>query len=195
MEKSGCQVDRPSSPGLHVHPSQPDRLSDAQESELLVELRLAGRRRPGDHDRHRTVSGDALQSQCRSCLRFGRADHAGRELRLADAVHACQRRLHVLPVGLHPHVPGAVLRLIPGAPRGAVVHRPVPLPRHDGDGLRRLHPALGPDELLGRHGDHQPVLGGPVLRRRHRAVVAGRLRGRQSDIEPFSTPFTSCCPS
>ncbi len=36
----------------------------------------------------------------------------------------------------------------------------------DGDRLHGLRAALGPDELLGRHRHHQPVLGHPAGRRR-----------------------------
>ena len=42
------------------------------------------------------------------------------------------------------------------------------LPADDGDRLHGLRAALGPDELLGRHRHHQPVLGHPAGRR-HRS--------------------------
>ncbi len=45
-------------------------------------------------------------------LQFHRAHHARRELRLAAALSALQRRLDVLPRRLHPHVPRHVLRLL-----------------------------------------------------------------------------------
>ena len=71
-------------------------------------------------DHHRRRAGDALHAACRYRLQFRRADHARRELRLAVALPARQRRLDVLPRRLHPHVPRHVLRLLQGAARGAV---------------------------------------------------------------------------
>ena len=47
------------------------------------------------------------------------------------------------------------------------------LPADDGDRLHGLRAALGPDELLGRHRHHQPVLGHPARRRDHREPVSG----------------------
>ena len=55
----------------------------------------------------------------------------------------------------------------------------------DGDGLHGLCAALGPDELLGRHRHHQPVLGHPGGRRERRDLALGRLRRRQPDAEPL----------
>ena len=49
---------------------------------------------------------------------------------------------------------------------------------HDGDRLHGLRPALGPDELLGGDGDHQPVLRLPDHRRSYRDVAVGRLLRR-----------------
>ena len=75
--------------------------------------------------------------------------HARRELRLAAALPARQRRLDVLPRRLHPHVPRHVLRLLQGAARGALDPRRHHLPADDGDRLHGLRAAVGPDELLG----------------------------------------------
>ena len=47
-----------------------------------------------DHHRHR--AGDALHAACRLRLQFGRRHHARRELRLAAALYARQRRVDVL---------------------------------------------------------------------------------------------------
>ena len=52
-----------------------------------------------------------------------RKHHARRQLRLADALHARQRRLDVLPRRLYPHVPRPLLRLLQGAARDDLDHR------------------------------------------------------------------------
>ncbi len=52
------------------------------------------------------------------------------------------------------------------------------LSHHDGHGLHGLRAALGPDELLGRQGHHQPVLGHPVRGRVGHHLVVGRIRRR-----------------
>ena len=59
------------------------------------------------------------------------------------------------------------------------------LPPDDGDRLHGLRAALGPDELLGRHRHHQPVLGDPAGRRGDHHLAVGRLRGRRPDAEPL----------
>ena len=92
-------------------------------------------------------------------LRLGRAHHARRQLRLADPLHPHERRVDVLHRRLHPHLPRPVLRLLQGAARAAVDPGRRHLPADDGDRLHGLRAALGPDELLGRHRHHQPVLG------------------------------------
>ena len=157
------------------------RLSDAEEPELLVDLR----RDPVVHarraDRHRHRAGDALHAACRHGVQFRRAHHARRELRLAAALPALERRLDVLRRGLHPHVPRPLLRLVQGAARGAVDPRRDHLPADDGDRLPRLHAALGADELLGRDRHHQLLLGDPAGRRDRGDLAVGRLCGRQSD--------------
>ena len=161
------------------------RLPDAAQPELLVDLRrhpvLHARR--ADHHRHR--AGDALHAAGRHGLQLGRRHHARRQLRLAVALRARQRRLDVLPGGLHPHVPRHVLRLLQGAARSAVDPRRHPLPADDGDRLHGLRAGLGPDELLGGDRHHQPVLGHSRRRRHHRHLAVGRLCGRQSDAQPL----------
>jgi Rieske Fe-S protein len=132
---------------------------DAEEPQLLVDVRRHPRLHAGCADRHRHRAGDALHAACRHGLRLGRAHHARRERRLADALHARQRRVDVLHRRLHPHLPRPLLRLLQGAARGALDPRRRDLPADDGDGLHGLRAALGPDELLGRHRHHQPVLG------------------------------------
>ena len=54
-----------------------------------------------------------------------------------------------------------LLRLLQGAARDPLDPRRHHLPPDDGDRLHGLRAALGPDELLGRHRHHQPVLGDP----------------------------------
>src|SRR2546423_1323694 len=91
-------------------------VSGPAQPELLVEFRLSGRSDPGHHDRHRRGAGDALPTQRRSRFRFGRADYARRQLRLAVALHPRQRRVDVLSDRLHPPVPRPLLRLPPKTP-------------------------------------------------------------------------------
>ncbi len=161
------------------------RLSDAAQPELLVDVRrhplLHARR--ADHHRHR--AGDALHAACRLRLQVGRRHHARRQLRLAVALPARQRRVDVLPRRLHPHVPRHVLRLLQGAARSALDPRRHHLSADDGDRLHGLRAAVGPDELLGRHRHHQSVLGHSAGRRVCRHLAVGRLCGRQSDAQPL----------
>ena len=133
-------------------------LSDAAQPELLVDLRRHSFVHAGRADRHRRGAGDALHPACRHGVQFRRAHHARRELRLAVALSALERRLDVLHRGLYPHVPRHLLRLLQGAARGALDPRRHHLSADDGDRLPRLHLALGPDELLGRDRHHQFLL-------------------------------------
>ena len=160
-------------------------LSDAAQPELLVDLRRHPVLHAGHADPDRRDPGDALHAERRSRLQVGRAHRARRQLRLAAPQHARGRRVDVLLRGLHPHVPRPVLRLVQGAARGAVDPRRHHLPPDDGDRLHGLCAAVGPDELLGRHRHHQPVLGDPLRRRQHRDLAVGRLLRRQSDAEPL----------
>ena len=125
-------------------------------------------------------------------LQQRRAHPPRRELRLADPQHARGRRLDVLRRRLHPHRPRALLRLLQGAARGAVDHRRGHPAADDGHRLHGLLAALGPDELLGGDGDHQPVLLGRQHRSRarhaHRAVAVGRLLGVGDDAHPLLQP-------
>ena len=115
------------------------------------------------------------------------------------AQHPRRRRLDVLHRRLHPHLPRPLLRVLQGAARGALDPRRVHLPRHDGDGLHGLHAALGPDELLGRHRHHQPVLVARTRSSRASAPpssngcgAATRSRARRSTA---SSRCTTCCRS
>ena len=132
---------------------------------------------------------------CRHGLQFGRSDHARRELRLAAALSARQRRLDVLPRRLHPHVPRHVLRLLQGAARGAVDSRRHHLSADDGDRLHGLRAGLGPDELLGGDRHHQSVL--RHSRRRRRASSPGCGAATRSAIRrsTASSRCIICCRS
>ena len=157
------------------------RLSDAAQPELLVDLRRHPCVHAGRADRHRRGAGDALHAACRHGVQFRRAYHARRELRLAAALPARERRLDVLHRRLHPYVPRHLLRLLQGAARSALDSRRHHLSADDGDRLPRLHLALGPDELLGRDRHHQLLLRHSLGRRDGRHLAVGWLLGRQSD--------------
>ena len=161
------------------------RLPGAAEPDLFLDLR----RHPGGHarlaDRDRRVPGHVLHAECRDGLPVRRAHHARRELRLAAPLPARQRRVDVLRRRLHPHLPELLLRLLQGAARGSLHPRRDHLPSDDGHRLHGLRASLGPDELLGRHRDHEPVLGDPARRRHHRQLPLGRLFGGQPDAQPL----------
>ena len=160
--------------------------------QLPVDHRRAAHLLPRRADRHRHRARHALRAERGRRLQQRRAHPARRELRLADAQHARGGRLHVLPRRLHPHRPRPLLRLLQGAARGAVDHRRGHPAADDGDRLHGLLAALGPDELLGGDGDHQPVLlgrfhhSGP--RHAHRAVAVGRLLGVGHDAHALLQP-------
>ena len=123
------------------------------------------------------------------------AHHARRELRLAAALPACQRRLVLLLRGLRPHLPRHVLRLLQGAARGAVDPRRHHVPADDGHRLHGLRAALGPDELLGGDRHHQPVLGHPVGRRIRSSPGCGAALRSAIRRSTASIRCTTCCRS
>ena len=171
------------------------RVSDAAQPELPVDLRRHSRIHAGCADRHRHRAGDALHAACRSRLQIGRGHHARRQLRLAAALSARERRFDVLPRRLHPHVPRHLLRVIQRAARGAVDPRRHHLSADDGDRLHGLRAGLGPDELLGGDRDHQPVLGdsrASATRSSPGCGAAMRSAIRRSTV---SIRCTTCCPS
>ena len=171
------------------------RLPGPAQPELLVDLRRHPRLHAGDADRHRRRAGDALHAACRLRLQLRRAHHARRELRLAAALRARQRRVDVLPRRLHPHVPRHVLRLLQGAARGAVDPRRDPAAAHDHDRLHGLRAAVGPDELLGGDRHHQPVLGDPDRRRVRSSAGCGAASRSAIRRSIASTRCTTCCRS
>ena len=128
-------------------------------------------------------------------LQFRRIDHARRELRLAAALHPCQRRLVLLRRRLHPHRARHVLRLLQGAARGAVDPRRHPVPADGGDRLHGLRAAVGPDELLGGDRDHQPVLGDPRRRRCRSSPGCGAASRSAIRRSTASIRCTTCCRS
>src|SRR5258705_7762995 len=107
-DPSHDEVDRTASTDFRSRPLLVRGLSDAAQSELLVDLR----RHPFDDARfagpYRRDTGDALHAARRLGLQVCRADHARRELRLADALYARERRVHVLPCRVNPQVPRPV---------------------------------------------------------------------------------------
>ena len=98
-----------------------------------------------------------------------------------------RRRLDVLPRRLHPHFPRPLLRLLQGAARGVVDPRRAYPHADDRHRLHGILAAMGADELLGRHRDHQSLLvarrGDPGARHHARRVDLGRVCGRRADIE------------
>ena len=139
-------------------PQAHDRVLRAEELQLLVLLRLAGAAGAGDPDRHRHLPDDELQARRGEGVRLGRVHHARRAVGLADPLHALDRRVGVLHRRLPAHVPRADLRQLPQAARAGVDLRLRDLPVPDGRGVLRLPAAVGPDVVLGRAGDRQPVL-------------------------------------
>ncbi len=133
--------------------------------------------------------------ECDAGLQLRRAHHARRELRLADPLSARQRRLDVLPRRLHPHLPRHLLRLLQGAARGAVAARRHHLPPDDGHRLHGLRAALGPDELLGRDGDHQPLLGASRWSATPSSPGCGAASRSTIRRSTASSRCTTCCRS
>src|SRR5260370_4568278 len=172
-DPAGDEVDRTASADYGSRPLLVRGLSDAAQSELLVDLR----RHPFDDARFagpdRRDPGNALHAACRHGLQVGRADHAQRELWLAVALYARERRVDVLPCRLHSHVPRPVLWDVQGHAGNSVYSHLHHLSADDGDRLLGLCASLGPDGFLGRYRHHQPVLRDSLLRREHREPAVG----------------------
>ena len=154
------------------------------------------RRHAGDPDRHRHHPRDALYART-STMAFNSVEHIRRDVnggRIIQAVHAVGASMFFCG-GLHPHLPRSLLRLVQGAARDPLDPRRPHLPADDGDGLHGLRAAVGPDELLGRDGDHQHLRGDPDRRRRRSCsccAAASRSTTRRSTA---SSRCTTCCRS
>jgi ubiquinol-cytochrome c reductase cytochrome b subunit len=91
-------------------------------------------------------------------------------------------------VAVYPaHLPRPLLRVLQGPARGDVDHRHADLPADDGDRLHGLRAALGPDVVLGRHGDHRPVRRDPL---RGRAIQTWLLGGPAVDNATLNRFFS-----
>ena len=167
-------------------------LSNATELELLVDVRSHPYAHARGPDRHRHRAGDALHSPCRSRLQVNRDHHARRQLRLAAALPARQRRGDVLPCCLHSHVPQPLLRIIQGAVRAGLDPGRHHLSANGGRGLHGLRAGLGPDELLGRDRHNKSVFGHSRRRRHHRHLAVGGYAVGNPTLNRFSR-FTTCC--
>ena len=157
----------------------------AEEFQLLVLLRLARGVRAGAPDPHRHLPHDELQARRGQGVRVGRVHHARRVVGLAHPLHALDGRVDVLHRRVPPHVPRAHVRQLPEAARAHVDLRLPHLSRADGRGVLRLPPAVGPDVVLGRAGDRQPVLGGADHRRGSRRLDPRRLHDFRHHAEPL----------
>src|SRR5580692_8991253 len=104
---------------------------------------------------------------------------------MALALHPYERRVDVLYDRLHPYVPRTLLWLVQIPARAVVAARRRHPVADDGDRVYGLCAALGADELLGRDGHHQPVLGDPDLWLKDRDAAVGRVYGRQPDTQPL----------
>ncbi len=165
-------VDRPAL-SVHVHLEKARlRILRAEELQLLVLLRLARAARAGDPDRHRHLPRDELQAR-RERSRSASVEYIMREVPwgwLIRYMHSTGASMFFIVVYLH-----MFRGLMYGSyrkPRELDVDlrlRDLPVP--DGRGVLRLPAAVGPDVVLGRPGDREPVLGDSV----HRAgpVAAG----------------------
>ena len=159
-------------------------LSDTAQFELLVGFRrhpdLYARRADG----HRYRAGDALRSARRFRLRFCRAHHAGRELRLALALHARQWCIVLLRCRLHPYGTRHVLRLLQRTARGTVDSRCHLVSAYDRHRIRGLCAAVGSDEFLGGDRHHQSILRHTGDRQLNRDLAVGWVRCRGTDAQP-----------
>ena len=153
------------------------RVLRAEELQLLVLLRLAGAAGAGDPDRLGHLPHDELQA------RRGAAPSRSVEYIMRDVpggwliryMHSTGASVFFI-VRLPAHGPRADVRLVPQAARADLDLRRADLPRADGRGVLRLPAAVGPDVVLGRAGDHQPVRHHPVHRRGARDLDPRRLQ-------------------
>ena len=161
------------------------RVLRAEELQLLVLLRLARPAGAGDPDRLGHLPHHELQAERAGSLRLGRIHHARRAGGLAHPLHPFHRRLDVLHLRVPAHGARAHVRLVPQAARADLDLRRDDLPRAHGRGLLRLPAAVGPDVVLGRAGDHQPVRHHPAHRRAARDLDPRRLQRVGRDAQPL----------
>ncbi len=87
---------------------------------------------------------------------------------------------------LYPHLPRPLLRLLQGAARDGVAAGRRHLPPDDGHRLHGLCASLGPDELLGRAGDHRLLLGAiPLVGEPIRVWLLGGFAPDQAALNRF----------
>ena len=140
--------------------------------------------RAGDADRHRHFPDDELQARRDQGVRLRRVHHARRRVGLAHPLHALDRRVDVLRRRVPAHVPRPHVRQLPQAARTAVDLRLPHLSVPDGRGVLRLSAPVGPDVVLGRAGDRQPVLDRSVHRRRPGRLDPRRLHDFRHHAQP-----------
>ena len=161
------------------------RFPDAEEPQLLVDLRRHPGRHAGGADRHRHRAGHALHAACRHGVQFGRADHARRELRLAHPLHAPNgASMFFLAVYIHIFrgmyygsykAPREVLWMI-----GVLIYLVMMATAFMGYVL-----PWGQMSFWGAKVITNLFSAIPVLRRADHHLAVGRLCGRQSDAQPL----------
>ncbi len=104
---------------------------------------------------------------------------------LADPLHALHRRLHVLRRRLSAYVPWPDVRVLSQTARADLDFRRADLSHADGRSLPRLPAAVGPDVVLGRPGDRQPVCRRAFHRRGPVDPDSRRLRDFRCHPEPI----------
>ena len=123
-----------------------------------------------------------------STMAFSSVEHIMRDVNygwLFRYLHSNGASMFFLAVYMH-IFPRYLLRVLQGAARGFVDPRRDHLLADDGDGLHGLCASLGPDELLGRDGHHQPLFGYPDRgQERFDLAVGLALCRRQRHTQPF----------
>ncbi len=110
---------------------------------------------------------------------FNSVEHIMRDVNygwLIRYVHTSGASMFFAVVYIH-IISRILLRVIQGAARTALDTRRRHSPSNDGDRILWLHLALGPNELLGRHRDHESVLRYPGCRRQYRHLAIGWVWG------------------